>query len=171
MESLEKTPTPREMLFSLQQHLSKLTADKNEFYSELSKRVGEEEIAVADSDNLASATEVYNEDYTQTTRDEDGEVTEQVNLLLVLQSQFAELQIKITQALENKVNFGALLNYLELEQRQIYDDVLFRALKKNDEAEVEGDLDVLTDWYNDILTKTILYLDRIYQEPQFDLEK
>ena len=171
MESLEKTLTPREMLFSLQQHLSKLTVDKNEFYSELSKRVGEEEIAVDDSNNLASATEVYNEDYTQTTRDEDGEVTAQVNLLLVLQNKFAELQIKIAQALESKANFGVLLKYLELEQRQIHDDVLFRALKKDDEAEVEGDLDVLTDWYNDILTKTIFYIDRIYQEPEFDLEK
>jgi hypothetical protein len=167
MESLDRTPTPREQLFSLQQHLQSMTVHDNEFYSELSKRIGEEVITADDTDYLATVAEIYNKDFVVTTRDDDGEVIAEQNLLQVMKGKFAELQTKIDAALTHPDNFGALIMFLEAEQRKIHDDALIEVVLENSDTELEGNVDVLTDWYDDILNQTIRLVDSIYQEPEF----
>lgn len=171
MESLERTATPREDLFSLQQYLQTIIASKGEFYSELAKITKEDEFDSTHEQSVSQSAIFFNDLYTITVRDEDGDIESAVNVLEIIKSKFSELGSKIEAALENKNNFGTLIHYLEGEQRQIHDNVLFASLVENKEAAVEGDLDVLSDWYNNILTKVISIIDRIYSEPELDLSR
>ena len=152
------------MLFSLQRQVNELVSSEGEFYRALSRVAGEGEIDLADETEIVQRKQFFNELYLAKSRDEDGEVVAEVSMLEILKNKLRELSRLITSALENKEKFGDLISFLEQEQRQVHDDVLWVSQAEN--SDIEGDLDVLSDWYNDLLTKTINCIDRIYQEPE-----
>lgn len=174
MESLERTPTPREMLFSLQRHLQKLVSSSGDFYGELSKIAKEGELDVTDDVAVAAREKFFEELYAVVPpetdeEDDEGTVDEIVSALETLRKKYEELSLTIEAALAES-NFSGLIDFLEREQRQIYDDALFKMAPEYTDVDTCADFDVLIDWYNKILNDTISIVDKIYSDPEFDLK-
>lgn len=174
MESLERTPTPRELLFSLQQHLHKVLSSDGEFYTELAKATQEGDFDEKDDEAVAKHTQFFNELYLVKIRDEDGEVVDEVDTLQIIKEKLSKLYSKINAAVTapqlSDDAWSDLNKFLETEKRQIEDDELFKALIENTEVTIKNDLDTLIDWYNNMLTQTIKSIDRIYREPELDFK-
>jgi hypothetical protein len=170
MESLERTPTPRELLFSLYKNLDTLTTSQEEFYNELLKVTLEEELDGANQGDVAKQQQFLNELYEVKILDEDGGVVEEINVLPIIQNKFQELSSKIKAALQEE-KFGELIDFLESEQHQVHDDTLFGDIPEKGDYEFQANVDVLTDWYNNVLNQTIKHIDKIYTEKEFDLNQ
>lgn len=170
MESLERTPTPREELFALGRQLLQLVSSREEFYAELVTLSGEGEIDVSDEAVVAQYEKFFNEQYTITpSEDEENNETKKVNVLEIIRSKFSELSLKIESALQEE-KFGELIDFLESEQHHIHDDELFTVVNVEDDFDLQQALDVLIDWYNKILSNTISLVDKLYSDPEFVLK-
>ena len=83
-----------------------------DFYSELSKILGESEIDTTNEVLLAQTERCFNELYLTTTCDEDWEAVKETNAPGSYNRKFSELSKRIEVALKNKDNFGALKIFL-----------------------------------------------------------
>jgi hypothetical protein len=170
METPEKTLTPREELFSQKKYLQSLTESAVNFLQELVKISTDEELDNTDDEAIAHNEKFYNELYTVEVRDSEGEVISQQNILDLFRDKFTRLGEKIETALVES-SFADLIVFLEHEQQEIRDDVLFQAAIANSDMERDLDYDVLVNWYNGFLNSTIRSLDKMYKEPELDLKQ
>jgi len=165
METIERTPTPRESLFALHTKITNNLANDFLFYNELSHRHYAENIDIADIDG---AVIDFCETFNKPLHDDEGEELEKFDFLKAFRVQQERLAEQIHTALTTN-KFDALLIFLEEEQKLIHDNTLFSALSQNLEVILDAELDTLTDWYNDLITETIKLCERIYTEPEFML--
>lgn len=166
METIERTPTPREQLHTFVQQLNSYLDDEI-FYQELCARV---EGRAHDGANIGTTKKFLNEIYTAHLHDDEGDETEVINLLLMFRARVAELATHVQSAFKQNT-FHTLSQYTETIQTETPTNKLFETMLQTAGTELEypADIEIIDSWYRELINRLVALLAKVYAEPELNV--